>query len=930
MPLKRLSSHVGTSYLLQLLLVTALYFATGRLGLLLSTDNGYSTLVWPPSGIAIAAVILFGFRIWPALFLGALITNLTLGESQGSVLQTLMAQPQNITIALGNSTQALLAVLLLKRLHCFDVPLTRLRDILKFYLLAGPLACLVAASVGTASLYYFGIIPEAAIGSTWGTWWVGDTNGVLLITPFIIAWRQPASQTRLDRRLSVSVGLLLIFSILVIFVRQLQAWNHDGLVNQLEEDLQATQNVFSNTLQEAIRADTSLVSFITLTENLDSATFQRFATEGLGRTDGVVSMSWNKMVPAADRAPHDAYLKETAPNERASRFGIWQLDPTTGEPVASRQTDYHVYVRYLAPYEVNKDAIGFDVWSGPNRRDTMRTAILSGDPAVTERINLVQFNTDAAGVLMYAPVYNEDRTVRGIATSVLRISALVDKVRSIHPIPDLQLSLYDLSAKDDRALLYADSTDADPRWQSLTMAAPLPFADRQWQLRLTPTDSYVFSYSEKSSWLAILATWISAAALAILLLVLTGAHYETERQIAERTQELRLANRAKSDFLANMSHEIRTPMNGVLGVLGILENSGLTADQQHLVKVSQQSAQTLLAVINDILDFSKLEKGELQLHEGPTCLQDVIEAALTLLAPGAEAKNLTLKTDFDCRYLGYVIIDGVRLQQVLFNVIGNAIKFTDEGTVTISLLTEQADDGTVDVSITVADTGIGIADTDQEKIFERFKQIEDASNRRFQGTGLGLAISKQIMTLLGGNLSLASQKDAGTTITIAFTGLTSAAKPQTTTHTPAADSKGQSRQLNIWVAEDNPVNQMIVRKMLEQFGHACRFAGNGKELLAQLDGLGGNEPQPDLILMDIQMPEMDGVTATREIRKRADALATIPIVALTANVLPEQHAEYMRAGVNDCISKPIQFTEFFDKIAHQLGLEIADIADRRT
>lgn len=941
MPLPQLPSFLAKTYWLQLPLVAALYFITGRLGLLLSTDNGYSTLIWPPSGIALAAVLLFGYRIWPALLLGAFATNMSLGPDYASFLEAVLAQPQNITIAIGNSTQALIAVWLLRRLDIAKTSLTGLSDILKFYAIAGPLACLVAASVGAASLYAFGVIPASAIANTWGTWWVGDTNGVILVTPFIIAWGQPRSATRIDRRLGVSFGLLLIFGIMAIFVRQLQAWNEDELMDQLAEDLSASTSQLEDSLKEALHNGRSLASFVQLTKDLTAEKFQAFTTNGLAPENKNLAISWNPMITSQERSAHEAALRQEAANEKVQSIGIWFPDAESNQPAAVAPSDRHVYVRYITPFETGRGAIGLDVWSEPVRRAAIESTLETGKPSATARIVLVQETTRIYSTLLFTPVKNDKGEITSFATNVVQLHDMMVQARASRN-NSLHFALHDLSAPDHQRILFSEGPDSAAQWSHLTQSASIPFANRDWQLRITPTDAYIFAHSDRTSWLAILVTWVSAAALAILLLMMTGSQYETERQVAERTAELVRANQAKTDFLANMSHEIRTPMNGVLGMLNLLEGTPLGPEQKDLVRVSQQSAKTLLAVINDILDFSKLEKGQLSNHPVPTSLEDTVNTSLAILSASADAKSVAFKTAIACDYSGHVMLDDVRFQQVLFNIIGNAIKFTDAGHVAVSLQAASNPDGTISATIRVEDTGIGIAEKDQKRIFERFKQVEGSSTRRFQGTGLGLAISSQIMTLLDGSLTLESTAGEGTCVTLALPSLEAAETPGTVDNSlrgtadtmnsgDTAPGQGPRKRLNILIAEDNPVNQMVVRKLLEKFGHQTRFADNGRKLLDLLDRIAGtpDEPPVDLILMDIQMPEMDGMEATRSIRERSDWAASLPILALTANALPDQQAEYLATGMDACVNKPIQFAEFYGTIASTLGLELGDIAERR-
>lgn len=752
-------------YWLQFIFVAGLYFLTGRLGLMFSADNGYSTLIWPPSGIALASVILFGYRIWPALLLGAFATNLSLGPSYATLYEAVISQPQNIVIAIGNTSQALIATWLLQKFNCYSTQLTKLSSITKFYLIAGPLACLTAASVGTTSLYIFNIISYESIINSWSIWWVGDVNGVILITPFLIIWNQPHISTKSDRRISVTIGLLLIFCTIAVLVRQLQSWNQDDIEDQLRYDAALSVNILEDNLADALRASRSLASYIESSIDVTEDEFIKFTSQGLSLNENIAAISWNPMISFHDRPRVNALLKSSAPNPKAKEFGIWQIDKATEAPIPASSSDNHVYVKYISPLETNRSVIGLDVWLEPIRRAALEYAIMNAAPAVTDRIDLVQEKEKSAGVLLFTPVYNK-KTVEGFATSVLRIPSLMAQLKGIAHQDDLHFSLYDLSRPAEDHTLFSNGATVSAQWANTTQKIILPFANKQWLLKIAPTDRYIRSLSDKSSWLAIGVTWTTAAALAILLLVMAGNQHETDRQVRERTEELILATQAKSDFLANMSHEIRTPLNGVMGTLELLKEEGLNEKQRKLLQITSQSAQTLLTIINDVLDFSKLEDGKLNLQYIPTNIKEIISATHALLKSTSAVKGLNFTIQYACDYDGNVMLDGARLQQVLYNIVGNAIKFTEHGSVALSLQTKLEKDGTVSVQIMVTDTGIGISQNDQVHIFDRFNQVEASASRRYQGTGLGLAIAKEIVTLLGGTITLESTLDTGTQVTI--------------------------------------------------------------------------------------------------------------------------------------------------------------------
>ncbi len=387
------------------------------------------------------------------------------------------------------------------------------------------------------------------------------------------------------------------------------------------------------------------------------------------------------------------------------------------------------------------------------------------------------------------------------------------------------------------------------------------------------------------------------------------------------TRAAEAANEAKSAFLATMSHEIRTPLNGVLGMTTVLADTPLTDEQLKHVRMIQLSGESLLVIINDTLDYSKIEAGRVDLAQQPFDLTACIQDSVTMLSTRAEAKGLALKQVLAPDLPSGVVGDAARLRQILINLLSNAIKFTERGEVVLRAAMIERSAERCRLSLSVTDTGIGIAITQQDRLFQRFSQLDDTNTRKYGGTGLGLAISKRLAELMAGTITVESELGRGSTFTLTFEigispldvhaqrsritradgdALPPARKPSPASVTPPI-RLGEQMPMRVLVTDDNPVNRHVAMLMLKKFGYACEVAHDGAEAVAAYE-----RAPYDLILMDVQMPGMDGLDATRRIRALTGSQQRPWIVAVTAGAFEEDRIKALGAGMNDFLNKPLK------------------------
>lgn len=412
----------------------------------------------------------------------------------------------------------------------------------------------------------------------------------------------------------------------------------------------------------------------------------------------------------------------------------------------------------------------------------------------------------------------------------------------------------------------------------------------------------------------LLTVLLSATSVGFALLALTLWRRELERrrELESLASDLRVARHkaedasvAKSAFLANMSHELRTPFQGLLGMLQLLDTETLTDEQRRQLRVARESGGHLLDILNDVLDAARLEAGTLGLHEIAVSPAELAADVQALMSPTAQDKGLALTTRVDPALPSRLLLDGTRVRQVLFNLLSNAIKFTDHGSVSLDIRADERG-----LCMAVVDTGIGMDAATLARLFQRFSQGDNSTSRRHGGAGLGLEISRSLARLMGGDIEVQSSPAHGSRFELRLP--LRAAPAALAAEVPAVPAAAPSalRSLRLLVAEDNEVNCEVLAAMIAQLGHRAQFAHDGRAaVLAVQDG------DFDLVLMDLHMPELDGMAATRAIRALPGHKATLPIIALTADAYNETRGRCFDAGMNGFLSKPVTLDALAQAVA---------------
>ena len=1162
-------------WLLQITGLALAYFVTGKLGTFLAIPPGYATAIWPPSGIALASILIYGYRVWPGIFLGSFFVNLTTSIVASFFSHTLNAIIITLVISLGATLQAGAGAYLVRRFADFPSSLTREKDVFLFLLFGGVLSTLFNSTLSVSTLLITGQITAANFPVNWATWWMGDVLGIFIFLPLVFAWMQPPCELWKHRRLVITLPIIAMFGLTTSAVFYESQNDKERLTLEFDQQAHELNSALEKSMSSHINVLRSLGSFYSASSTVNRNSFRIFVTESLDDFHGIQALSWNPRILSPDRNAYELSVK----NEGYPSFQITERNAAKQLLRAGDRPEY-VSVRFIEPFDGNESALGFDVYSDELRHEAIDRARNTGDIAATARITLVQERKNQFGALAFMPVYRKDlphktleerqNSILGYLVAVFRGEDIITATLNNLNRDRLSYQLIDESAASADQLIYTSEPDGPKisvqkekglfsRNFSLIHNFIIPVGGRQWRLQITPTQVFFDYHHSNNAWLILLAGLILTSMVSSFALMFSGRGSLLRQLVEDRTTELaqseerfrvtfegapvgivnvsldgyflnvnqgfcdivgysrnellsmtfteltdpdyhqsdttlisqllagktssfnkekkyvhkngqlvwgnlsvklirdkedvpfyfvavvedidrrkqaelqlkeselrfrvvadaapvliwlagtdklcfwfnqtwmnftgrtleqeldngwakgihpddleryldiyirhfdrrepfqveyRLKHndgnyrwiddhgvprfdadgfftgyigscmditdlrqaklaaealaRAKSEFLANMSHEIRTPMNAIMGLSHLALNNEVPDETRDYLEKINSASNDLLNILNDILDLSKMESGHLSITNNNFDLNSLTSNLNNLFLATAEEKRIDLKIDIAPNVPCDLTGDPLRLKQVLINLLGNAIKFSSNGKVTLNITLLDRSESQASLLFSVTDTGIGMSDKDIEKLFLPFSQVDGSISRRFGGTGLGLAISDNLLKLMNSHFLVESIPGKGSSfsfeLVLGLSPVTSKPKAESNLESPTVASDDSGNLLvgkRILVVEDIMINQLIIGKFLKLSGIIVSMANNGLQALEQLEA-----GEFDAVLMDIHMPEMDGFEATQLIRRQA-RFATLPVIALTAGVTEEEQDKCLALGMNDFIAKPI-------------------------
>ncbi len=691
----------------------------------------------------------------------------------------------------------------------------------------------------------------------------------------------------------------------------------------------------------------SIVDLFGALPDVDRRQFRAFVVPALSRRQEILAFAWMPHVPDARRIAYEAATRR----EGRPGYAITVRD-RQARLIPSGQRDEYFPVQYQESLKDPnpKIGLGFDMGSHPSARPALERARDTGEPAATGRVPLMSATGAQTGFLVFLPVYRAGVRLLGVAErrenllgfvgATYHIGEFIEAALGGTAPQGLNFKLIDRDASSNERALYFHksrtlSEHEHPLEDEPDIRAGLHFltsitvAGRLWDLLFYPTPHYVASHRTIQRWEVLGASALTTALLTLYLISAAGRAARVERLVAQRTAELseeiaerrraeeaatrareeaERAARVKTDFLATMSHEIRTPMNGVIGMIGLLLDTKLSPRQSEFAETARSSAESLLSIINDILDFSKIEAGKMTLESIPFDLQLAVEEVADLLAVRARDKGLDVIVRYAPETPRYVIGDPGRVRQVLLNLAGNAIKFTEAGHVLLNAECESQADGAARLRLSVEDTGIGIPADKLELIFEKFTQSDTSTTRRFGGTGLGLAICKQLVTLMGGTIGAESAPGRGSTFWLSLD--VRLAAPMAAASLPAAELRG----VRALIVDDNEVNRRVLHEQIVSWGMRNGGAASGKAALARLREAHATGDPYQIAIIDLQMPEIDGETLGRLI-KADPLLKDTLLIMLTSLGERNETTGLQEAGFSGFLVKPVRQSQLMDALA---------------
>ncbi len=919
--------------------VAAAYAGTGKLGLLLAIPPGYATALWPPSGIALAALLIFGPRLWPGVLLGSFAVNLSISYDATGGWATHRSILLAFTIAGGAALQALAGAALVRRFVGFPLELLRERETVKFLFLAGPLSCLVNATISVAALLLIGAVQARDFAYSWWTWWLGDAIGIAVVAPLVlIALAEPREVWR-RRATTIALPLAATLSVICAFFVWVSSLETRHTQSKFSDDTEDMTRSVRDGLERGLLMLQSLGGLLETVPEDNVALLSAFTRHAVPVHPGLQAISWNPVVKAGDRAAFE---------ERARRSGYdgYRIVEADGTPSPPREE--HVAVLHIEPREFHSIARGFDVSSEPGRREALRRARETGLPAATGRIHLVQESEKEYGILVFHPVYApgmagtsnpspSEREPRGYATAIFRMGEFMRSALQAHSSPEIGITVEDEGSGGPPLW----TNDRKPPSEAVTRgelfhSARFEVAGRTWRVSYRGTPSYWLSQATLRPWVALAGGMGFAALLGAFLLVVTGrtvimerlgveralemsrANEVLQREVTERRQaqeallgkEAELRQAQKMDAIGRLAggvaHDFNNLLTAILGYASLLASRMDRAHpEQEEVRGILKAGERAAELTRQLLAFSRKQVLQAKLVNLNAVVRQMDGMLRRVLREDIEVKA-ALQPD-----LWPIWMDPGQLEQVIVNLVVNARDAMPRGGL-LTLETRNIDEGASPsgphVLLAVHDTGEGMSAEVRSHLFEPFFTTKEVG----KGTGLGLPTVYGIVKQSGGHVTADSEVGKGSVFRLYFprgAGVPEEARRQTPKPIPRPGHE------SILLVEDEASVRHLCRAVLEKQGYRVRTATNGEEALAAVTATAA---PVDLVVTDLVMPKLGGFDLMKRLRHDRPGVKALFISGYSESAV-FKHEQFDRDS--DFLSKPFTPDSLLARVRALLDLE---------
>jgi len=876
--------------------------------------------IWLPAGIALIGCYLWWWRFFPAVFFASLIFNFSIipGFEYHFIFSVLGLQ--NGIIAIGSMLQAIVGAGLLR--YWLGNPFEQWINVKTIYFvcIVGILVNLISSNIGVYSLSHFSSsyrLENFQLNMVY--WWLGDTLGVLFFTTFFFSllkvkhFKLHQQKTKVTILSSVIVLFMVTILITQFFVTKLSLHSH-VLVNK---EVQIIENGIHRQINDGINQLRDFAVFIQNTPSVSKESFHQYVSKIYENSTAIKAMSWNPIISQQQKPFYENELIQIHSTNASIK----------GKPIL--ENDPIIYIKLISPEKGNEKAVGFNLYSNPSRKQTLKSAMESYQAKATPIIQLVQSEKNEPSFLLFYPVFelpntdkgDNNKRLKGFATAVY----LAEKMLS-NSFTEQQKKLfyYEFFEEGKQQWFFSNTENTENTENTdhtyLTLHHHLEHftdtfyvAGQQWNINLLANRKFITNQQSEDFLVLYIFLVVIVITIITSLLLMNNRQFALDNLVNKRTKSLKIAvedanyaNKAKSQFLANMSHEIRTPMNSVVGFARLAQESNDLKEIKSFLNHISISSDLLLHIVNDILDISKIESSKLALNNDVCDLHLVLKRIYSIFEVQALDKKLDWCLNDNLPKPMFINGDQTRIEQVLMNLCGNAMKFTQSGRVTLIADLLSNADNKAHIKFQVKDTGIGIVKENMSTLFDPFIQADASTSRDFGGTGLGLTISKKLSQLMDGDIKVSSIKGQGTIST--FTCYLAISQPTSKVSQPEIIVEKNMSNLKVLVAEDNRINQVLINTILKKLGIDAIIVENGQLVIDHI-----KQQHVDVILMDCQMPVLDGYQATKIIRSFPE-FSNLPIFALTADVDSRSKEKAIAFGFDKHLTKPIDIVELTESL----------------